>query len=103
MLATGAALSSLQSQITSLQSQVSSLKSTLAGVTRVGKTLKLTGMNVQVLSGSGSTGGAVNGLGNVIIGYDESPGAQTGSHNLVLGDHQAFSSYGGLIAGRRTS
>jgi hypothetical protein len=41
----------------------------------------------------------VNGLGNVIIGYDENPGNQIGSHNLVLGNHQSFSTWGGIIGG----
>ncbi len=74
------------------------MQATLAGVTRAGSTLVFSGMNLQVLSGSGATDGAVNGLGNVIIGYNESPRTQTGSHNLVLGN-QDFESYGGLIAG----
>jgi hypothetical protein len=26
-----------------------------------------------------------NGTGNLILGYDEAPGTQTGSHNLLLG------------------
>ena len=100
VLATGTAVSALKTKVTSLQSQVSALRSTLSGVTRSGKTLRFTGLNLQVLSGSGSTSGAVNGLGNVIIGYNEVPGTQTGSHNLVLGDNQAFTSYGGIIGGQ---
>ena len=56
-------------------------------------------VNVQVVSGSGLTNGAVNGKGNLVVGYDESPGSQTGSHNLVLGDHQAYTSYGSLVGG----
>jgi hypothetical protein len=33
-------------------------------------TLRFTGVNVQVVSGSGTTSGTVNGLGNLIIGYN---------------------------------
>ena len=65
-------------------------------------TIQFSGVNVQIVSGSGSTGGAVNGEGNLVIGYDENPGlhAQTGSHDLVLGEEQTFTSFGGILAGR---
>ena len=96
VLASGAALSSLKSQ-------VSSLKAKLAGVTRSGRTLRFTHMNLQIVSGSGKTNGPVNGLGNLIIGYNEHPRTQTGSHNLVLGNTQKFTSYGGIIAGTLNS
>ena len=65
--------------MSTLQSEVSSLQSTLAGVTRDGSTLLLSGLNLQLESGAGSTGAPVNGLGNLIIGYDGDPGTQTGS------------------------
>ena len=44
----------------------------------------------------------MNGLGNLFLGYDEGGTAaqQTGSHNLVLGEHQTFGSFAGLLAGR---
>jgi hypothetical protein len=65
-------------------------------------TIQFSGVNVQVISGSGSTKGTVNGTGNVVIGYDENPGqhAQTGSHDLILGEEQTFTSFGGILAGR---
>lgn len=68
-------------------------------------TLTISGANLQVDSGSGSTGGPVNGLGNVIIGYDEHGAGveQGGSNNLVLGEEQAFTAYGGLIGGRENT
>jgi hypothetical protein len=62
-------------------------------------TVEYSGVNVQIVSGAGSTSAAVNGRGNLVIGYDESPGTQTGSHNLVLGTSQAYTSYGSIIAG----
>src|SRR2546427_4427760 len=34
-------------------------------------TVRFSGVNVQIVSGSGSTSGAVNGEGNLIIGYAE--------------------------------
>ena len=61
-----------------------------------------TGANLYVNSGSGATDGPVNGLGNVIIGYNEFRGTgddRTGSHNLVVGSKNNFSSYGGIVGG----
>ncbi|MCP4921941.1 MAG: hypothetical protein GY913_33995 [Proteobacteria bacterium] len=57
--------------------------------------------NVYIQSGSGTSDGTVNGLGNLIVGYDEDDGSdtKTGSHNLVMGVYQGYSSYGGLVHG----
>jgi hypothetical protein len=65
-------------------------------------TIQFSGVNVQVVSGAGKTNAAVNGAGNLVIGYDENPGgrAQTGSHDLILGEEQTFTSFGGIVAGR---
>src|SRR5204863_100462 len=62
-------------------------------------TIRFSGVNFQLVSGSGATNSAVNGEGNLVLGYDESPGTQTGSHNLVLGVGQAFASYGAILGG----
>jgi hypothetical protein len=64
-------------------------------------TMVFTGVNVQIVSGSGATDGTVNGTGNLIIGYNATTTSptQTGSHNLVVGDEHTFSSFGGLVAG----
>jgi Collagen triple helix repeat (20 copies) len=63
-------------------------------------TVQFSGVNVQVVSGSGKTGASVNGMGNLVIGYDENASLnQTGSHNLVLGEEQSFTSFGGIVAG----
>jgi hypothetical protein len=67
----------------------------------VGKkpTIKFSGANLQVVSGAAKET-EINGLGNLVIGNDEEPGAQTGSNNLVLGTvKQSFTSYGGFLAG----
>jgi len=66
------------------------------------------GANVHVRSGSGATDDHFNGnatlftgLGNLVIGYNESvstPG-RTGSHNLVLGPGHSYVGCGGLLAG----
>lgn len=55
------------------------------------------------MSGSGSTEGTVNGRGNLIVGYNErlvgDTNIRTGSHNLVVGAFNNYSSYGGQVIG----
>src|SRR5262245_4680740 len=63
-----------------------------------GTTLQFTGINVQIVSGSGLTDNPVNGKGNLIVGYNEGS-TGTGSHNLVVGKGHTYSSYGGFVAG----
>lgn len=129
-------IAALQTQITTLQSQVAS--GTIPNVggyvtmdlsTPSRPVLRVAGANLQVVSGSGSTAGTVNGVGNVIIGYNEtSAGAltvcsdgtfstqptclspavwganqHTGSHNLVIGSGHSYTSYGGLVAGNENA
>jgi hypothetical protein len=62
-------------------------------------TVQFTGINLQVIDGSG-TESTLNGTGNLILGYDEAPGTQTGSHNLLLGGTgDSYTSYGGIVDG----
>jgi len=106
-------VTTLQKQVATLQGQVATLKSTLAGVTatlhgvtRVKDangydTLKISGVNVQIVNGSGSED-TLNGVGNLILGYDDnylSPKPRTGSHNLIVGDYNSWTSYGAIVAG----
>lgn len=60
------------------------------------------GVNVHVRNGAGATGPDVNGLGNLVVGYNETgpfAGPRGGSHNLVVGPEHGYSSFGGLVAG----
>jgi polyhydroxyalkanoate synthesis regulator phasin len=122
--------SSDTSQITALQNQLAAVQKNNAlllgpfvsvdpnpenGV--AGPNITFTGANIHIVSGSGATddhrfsGGSSSGLGSLIIGYDEvpppgtpplSPGDRDGSHNLVIGEFNRFTSpaFGGLVAGR---
>ena len=64
------------------------------------ETVLISGANLQVVSGGGSTDATVNGTGNIIIGYDEDNGDdKSGSHNLIVGYHHSYSSYGGIVGG----
>lgn len=93
-----------------------------------GTIVRFAGVNVQVVSGSGATDGEVNGLGNLIVGYNEPNEAwgvgtcslgefwsdettcvlnggswaldhKSGSHNLVVGAGHRYSRHGGFAAG----
>jgi hypothetical protein len=79
-----------------------------------GPHILITGANVHIRSGAEATddrlsaGGRLTGLGNLIIGYNEpnSTGpvtVRTGSHNLVGGSFNSFSSTGGLVFGLRNT
>ncbi len=107
--------------VESLQAQIDELKSLLAGVTRNGNDINFDGVNVRIRNGLGATNGNAqdpdsttttftNGLGNLIVGYDEltdpyngngTPASdKSGSHNIVVGHGHNYSSFGGFVAGR---
>ena len=89
--------------VSGLQTTIDQLTTLLAGVTRAGSDITFSGVNVHIVNGTGTTDGAVNGLGNLVVGYNELRGSwdnRTGSHNIVVGDEHNYSSYGGLVVGR---
>lgn len=86
----------------------------------------LSGINLQIVSGSGFTNAAPNGLGNLIVGYDEvntgvlqtcsdgsfdnesdcrlgegvwSNSHKSGSHYVVTGFQNSYSQFGGIVSG----
>lgn len=94
--------------VTGLSSaEMETLKSILPDIKYVSKgvggmpTIQFAAVNVQIESGATSEKPEqeVNGVGNLLIGFDEEPGTQTGSNNLVVGIEQTFTSYGGFVAG----
>jgi len=65
------------------------------------ETAMFRGVNVQIVNGSGETGG-FNGSGNLILGYNRNSGSyvdRMGSHNLVLGDDQSYPGTTSIVAG----
>jgi hypothetical protein len=65
----------------------------------------ITGANLRIVNGLGNTE-TMNGLGNLIVGYNEVRPPEsgllnnrTGSHNVVIGEWNNFSSFGGLVVG----
>jgi hypothetical protein len=105
-------------QIEKLEARIEELESTLEKLSSVGVgklnhyltfheengciTARLTGINVQIVNGEGSTKTA-NCKGNLILGYNE-PSSEmaverSGSHNLVIGIRHNYSSYCGIVNG----
>ena len=96
----------LQTQVKDLTGRIQELEAKLACLSKDGDNVVFDKCNVYIRSGSGQTDGAVNGLGNLIIGYNESTGEnlkRTGSHNLVIGPEHAYASFGGLVVGRENT
>jgi hypothetical protein len=96
----------LAAQVGALTTQLATVQNTLQPFHRTGNEVFLDGANLHIRSGSGSTDGTVNGLGNLIIGYNEpSDGGagRGGSHNLVVGRENSYASYGGVVGGLRST
>ncbi|MCP4138452.1 MAG: hypothetical protein GY754_46270 [bacterium] len=116
-------INSLKNTNGGLTTRIAELEDTLSGVSRAGDSIVFSGVNVQIVSGTGSTEGAVNGLGNLIVGYNEArtgdfnatidqekntiniplDNTRTGSHNIIVGMMNNYSSYGGIVAGKWNS
>lgn len=61
--------------------------------------VRLVGANLLIQNGTGSTL-YQNGLGNLIVGYNETTGAfRSGSHNLVVGPFHEYLSVSGIVVG----
>lgn len=100
----------MDGEITGLKNRVQALENLtedMSIVTQDGeRTVRFSGVNVQVVNGSGSTGTS-NGTGNLIVGYNAQRGGtaaeRTGSHNLVVGDRHEYISHGGAVFGFENS
>jgi hypothetical protein len=120
-------IDALEAQVSALEAQVEALMTFVQAVEPfisvnpdpmdglAGPHIIFEGVNVHVRSGSGATddgwwspepgpppAGALTGLGNLVVGYNEDAmqiRARAGSHNLVVGEEHAYSSYGGFVAG----
>ena len=55
-------------------------------------------VNVQIVDGDGMTT-TTNGKGNLVLGYGENPGTQTGSHDFILGEGQTYTGVGDIVGG----
>jgi hypothetical protein len=99
-----------------LDERVAALEQLLKHFSRKGNDVTLTGANLHIVNGLGSTDctdaqdqpipDCPNGLGNLIVGYNELRGegdVRTGSHNVVVGERHSFSRFGGLVVGDRNT
>src|SRR5262249_17129714 len=102
-------LASVKAQVgATLEQRVEELEYKLAHVTSGPDDITISGANLNIVNGLGATN-TVNGLGNLIVGYNESrlprtcpvlvpcTDARTGSHNVIVGRAQNFTSFGGLV------
>jgi hypothetical protein len=98
-----------------LAQRVAALEDLLKHFSRKGNEVFITGANLHIVNGLGSTDcfdeeqgqeipDCPNGLGNLIVGYNEprlgEENIRTGSHNVVVGQEHNFSRFGGLVVGR---
>jgi hypothetical protein len=100
-----------------LERRIAELEYKLEYVTGGPNEVVITGAHLRIVNGLGATEGTANGLGNLIVGYNElrrdTPRCQsgpkdpfcidtrTGSHNVVVGREHNFSSFGGLVIGEQ--
>jgi hypothetical protein len=105
----------VEAQALTLAQRVAALESKLRFVTRSGRNMFITGANLHIRNGMGSTdctdaqGNPIpncpNGRGNLIVGYNEprvdGESIRTGSHNVVVGQEHNFTRFGGLVVGFR--
>jgi hypothetical protein len=102
-----AEVNTLKNRIATLETAVAQLVSLLEGVTRDDNEITFSGVNVHIVSGSGTTYGTINGLGNLIVGYNEKRGNdeddRSGSHNIIVGKKHNYSSYAGIVSGDENS
>ncbi len=96
-----ASVASLTTANTANTANITAILALLKGVKRADNELYFDSVNINIRNGKGSTS-TINGLGNLVIGYNERRGTgddRSGSHVVVVGEQQNYSSYGSLIAG----
>jgi hypothetical protein len=110
-----ASLDSLREADEAVEDELDSLAGTLGSLDALSEPLDymsvdssgeliISGTNLHIVSGAGSTEDDSSGLGNLIIGYNAVPsspimGYRDGAHNLIIGDHHSYMSYGAIVAG----
>jgi hypothetical protein len=97
-------VAALEADNTTLKADATALQALTASMSTVTvdgqPTMRFSGVNVQIVDGTGDTYYPVNGKGNLIVGYNENASdTRTGSHNLIIGPNHSYTALGGLIAG----
>jgi hypothetical protein len=98
-----------------LAQRVAALEQLLRHFSREGNEVFITGANLHIVNGLGQTDcgseeepipDCSNGLGNRVVGYNESrvpaggEDIRAGSHNVVVGPQHNFCRFGGLVVGQ---
>jgi hypothetical protein len=100
----GGSLAELQASVSSLTTTVNAHQEVLQFFSRTDSEIFITAANLHIVNGIGFTQSQGGGLGNLIVGYNETRGVgadvRTGSHNIIVGNGQNYSSYGGIVGGR---
>jgi hypothetical protein len=96
--------------IDELEDRILQLETILSGVSRPdSENIYFDAMNVHIRNGTGNTDQPpiTNGLGNLIVGYNEAAAGETpdrtGSHNVVVGWEHSYAGYAGIAVGRKHS
>lgn len=97
--------SGVEADVAALQASVGAVEAKTACQSVSGTDLILEGCNLHIRNGGGVSYAQANGLGNLIIGYDEDDGTdtKTGSHTLVIGRHHTYTSSVGFVAGENNT
>ena len=99
----GSTLTALNTRLAAVEN-----KTRYVSVDVTAKSTTFSGCNVIVNDGGGATttvisNAAGDGLGNLIVGYNDFGNGRgddrRGVHNLIVGDENSYSSYGGLVVG----
>lgn len=100
-------ISEITSNAILVENRVTELEEKTQFISVEGQTTLFSSTNVQIVNGSGLTG-TENGLGNLIIGYNEMDEhlacygvepVRTGSHCLVVGSNNSYSGTGSSVLG----
>jgi hypothetical protein len=102
----------VDAELAAMRAEIDTLEAKLANITVTEvdghPTVRFSGVNVQIVDGTGDTPcgitgfEACNGRGNLVVGYHEDlflAEPRTGSHNVVTGVENDYTSYSGIIAG----
>jgi hypothetical protein len=92
----------IQATVNNHSTAISDIENKFSDVTRTSinghDSLVFEGMNVHIRNGSGSTTNN-NGLGNLLMGYNEGSDTKNGSHVVVIGPQHHYNCTAGLVAG----
>lgn len=83
------------------EARIEELEAKTAPMEVEGDAVRLVGVNLYIQNGEGDTMARRNGVGNLIVGYDEGPESdKLGSHNIIVGPDHTYSGLANIVSGR---